>query len=170
MVMDDMAESWKCIGIITERVQKSMMDKLITFIPHATNKIVELCTGQEGSGTKHMMESNATSRDGYTGSRSNEFRPHEESKHQDPTNDEWDVKEDEWVPVQHYPTTPSTPEPSQEPINTPLTAPEPEGKTIEEPLAVPEPELKSIIESFIIDIRSLILSTLADLAVLCLGR
>ena len=53
----------------------------------------KLCTGQEGSGTKHMMESNATSRDGYTG---------EESKHEDPTDDEWDVEEDEWEPVQHY--------------------------------------------------------------------
>ena len=128
-----------------------MMDKWSTFIPHATNKIVELCTGQERSGTNHMMESNATSRDGYTGSRSNEFRPHEESKHQDLTNDEWGVEEDEYVPVQHYPTTPSTPEPSQEPINTPPTAPEPEGKTIEEPLAVPEPELTPIIEPITIE-------------------
>ena len=53
----------------------------------------KLCTGQEGSGTKHMMESNATSRDGYTG---------EKSKHQDPTDNEWDVEEDKWEPVQHY--------------------------------------------------------------------
>ena len=151
MVMDDMAESWKCIGIITERVQKSMMDKLITFIPHATNKIVELCTGQEGSGTKYMMESNATSRDGYTGNWSNEFRPHEKAKHQDPTYDEWNVPDDEYVLVQHYPTMPSTPEPTQEPINTPPTAPEPEEKTIEEPLAVPEPELTPIIEPITIE-------------------
>ena len=106
-----------------------MMGNWNFIFPYAANLIAELCTGQEGSGTKlctgqegsgtkHMMESNATSRDGYTGNWSNEFRPHDESKQQDPTDDEWDVKEDEWVPVQHYPTTPSTPEPSQEPINT----------------------------------------------------
>ena len=101
-----------------------MMGNWNFIFPYATNLIVELCTDQEGSGTKlctgqegsgtkmctgqevsgtkHIMESNATSQDGYTGSWSNEFWPHEKSKHQDPTDDEWDVEEDEWEPVQHY--------------------------------------------------------------------
>ena len=131
-----------------------MMGNWNFIFPYATKLIAKLCTGQEGSGTKHMMESNATSRDGYTG---------EKSKHQDPTDDEWDVEEDEWEPVQHYdewdiededwvqvdhqfPPPPSTPERSQEPINTPPAATKPEGTTIEEPLAAPKPGLEVIID------------------------
>ena len=76
------------------------MGKWVSIFPYATEVIVTLCTGQEGSDKK--MKSYATSRDGYTGNWSNEFRPHEESKHQDPTDNEWDVEEDEWEPVQHY--------------------------------------------------------------------
>ena len=63
---------------------------------------VELFTNQKRLGTKHIMESNATSQDGYTGSWSNDCWSHDKSKHQDPTDDEWDVEEDEWEPVQHY--------------------------------------------------------------------
>lgn len=73
------------------------------FLSYAANIVTaELCTDQKESGTEHMMESNATSRDRYTGSWSNDFWPHDESKHQDPTDDEWDVKDDEWEEVQHY--------------------------------------------------------------------
>ena len=113
-----------------------MMGKWVSYFPYATKVIVTLGTGQEGSDKK--MKSNATSRDGYTGSWSNTFWPHEESKRQDPTDDEWDVEDSEWEPVKPYYKS--------EPVNTPPTAPEQEGKT-EESLAIPEPELNTSNES-----------------------